>query len=124
MSDKFILGKDGRTPVPCDLMQWADAVEQRRFANDPWRVDRTEFEGGHVSTVFLGLDHQFGEGPPLLFETMIFGGTNDGWQDRYSTWEEAEAGHKKAVEIAIGRGLNDSAIKALVILRTMPQPPT
>ena len=32
-----------------------------------------------ISTVFLGIDHNFNlEGPPLLFETMIFGGIKDG----------------------------------------------
>lgn len=50
-----------------------------------------------ISTVFLGLDHSFGEGPPLIFETMIFGGAYDQFQDRYTTWKQAEAGHKRVV---------------------------
>ena len=36
-------------------------------------------------------------GPPLLFETMIFGGPHDGYQERYTFWDEAEAGHAKAL---------------------------
>lgn len=52
-----------------------------------------------VSTVFLGLDHSFNGGKPLLFETMIFGGGYDDYQERYTTWEEAEKGHKKALEL-------------------------
>jgi hypothetical protein len=51
-----------------------------------------------ISTVFLGLDHNFGQGPPLLFESMVFGGEDDGEMVRYSTWEEAETGHKLLVE--------------------------
>lgn len=54
-----------------------------------------------ISTVWLGLDHNHVDGPPLLFETMIFnkvGGYRDIYCNRYSTWEEAEEGHKKAVE--------------------------
>jgi hypothetical protein len=53
-----------------------------------------------VSTVFLGLDHQFGEGPPLLFETMVFAQQDMGREalealtQRYSTWHEAEQGHE------------------------------
>src|SRR5215471_17514474 len=41
---------------------------------DPWRVAVTELpNGGRVSTVFLGLDHNYsGVGPPIVFETMIF----------------------------------------------------
>jgi hypothetical protein len=46
-----------------------------------------------VSTVFLGLDHRFGPGSPVLFETMVFGGPLDQEQNRYATWDEALAGH-------------------------------
>ena len=53
-----------------------------------------------VSTVFLGLDHNYGDGPPLIFETMIFGGPLDQWQDRYSTEEEAKLGHERACILA------------------------
>ena len=52
-----------------------------------------------ISTVFLGVDHQFGDGPPLLFETMIFGGEHDGYRERCSTYEQAEAMHQKAMEL-------------------------
>lgn len=48
----------------------------------------------HVSTVFLGFDHNFSSsGPPLLFETLIEGGPLNGEQERYATWSEATAGH-------------------------------
>lgn len=54
-----------------------------------------------VSTVFLGLDHRFGgNGPPILFETMIFGDIEDSYQTRCSTWEQAEEMHRVAVEYA------------------------
>lgn len=56
-------------------------------------VTFTESNGVKVSTVFLGLDHSWGDGPPLLFETMEFGGPRDGDCDRCSTWDEAEAQH-------------------------------
>jgi hypothetical protein len=36
-------------------------------------------------------------GPPLIFETMVFGGSKDGEMDRYSTKEEAEKGHEAMV---------------------------
>jgi hypothetical protein len=52
-----------------------------------------------VSTVFLQLDHGFGGGPPVLFETMVFEtGGDSTFQERYCTWTEAEAGHKAVVE--------------------------
>ncbi len=52
-----------------------------------------------VSTVFLGRDHRFSSaGPPILFETLVFGGDLDGEMRRYETWDEAEDGHKAMVE--------------------------
>lgn len=54
-----------------------------------------------VSTVWLGLDHSWLEqGPPLIFETMIFGGLLADTQWRYSTEEQALEGHRKAVVLA------------------------
>ena len=68
------------------------------------RVGLTKVGGYEVSTVFLMLDHQFGDGPPVLWETMVFGeGPWDQWQDRYTSKADAEAGHKRIVE-AIMRG--------------------
>jgi len=60
-----------------------------------------------VSTVFLGLDHNFsGYGPPILFETMIFGGPYNTYQERYRTWDEAERGHARAVKKAMKSRFN------------------
>jgi hypothetical protein len=80
---------------PCGLFEWARWIKknERHVANET-------IDGVHISTVFLGIDHNFSEnGPPLLFETMIFGGQEDQFQRRYATWAEAEAGHKEAVEL-------------------------
>lgn len=96
MMDHYIL--DGHQPVPCDLMTWGrwfESRENRHVAND--------YIGDvHVSTVFLGLNHQFGAGPPLLFETMIFGGEHDQYQERCSTWDEAVAMHATALALVKG----------------------
>jgi hypothetical protein len=62
-----------------------------------------------VSTTFLGLDHNWRRsGPPLLFETMIFNGPLHDHQQRYATWEEAEAGHRQACD-AVARALVGAA---------------
>lgn len=77
-----------------NITSWALQFEQADRV-----VEQTTLgEGVRVSTVFLGLDHRFGEGPPLLFETMVFGGERDGDQWRYSTWDEAAAGHEAVVD--------------------------
>lgn len=54
-----------------------------------------------ISTVDLGLDHSFGEGPPLYWETMIFpeGEWGDLYCERYSSIEDAKKGHEKAKEL-------------------------
>lgn len=93
MNDHYIL--DGKTPVKTDLMTWARWFES---ADNSRIVAKTAVGDQSVSTVFLGLDHSFGGGPPLLFETMIFGGHEDQeYQTRCSTWVEAEAMHAAAV---------------------------
>ena len=57
-----------------------------------------------VSTVDLGLDHSFGIGEPLYYETMIFNWEDEtenpfsDYQERYSTEEEAKKGHEEAIE--------------------------
>jgi hypothetical protein len=64
-------------------------------------VKQDVIEDGNIgiSTVFLGLDHRhFGDGPPLLFETMVFGGSRDGTMYRYSSWDDAETGHEMEVK--------------------------
>jgi hypothetical protein len=53
-----------------------------------------------VSTVFLGLDHAFGGGAPILWETIVFGsgGTSlDGYPRRYRGRLEALKGHVDAL---------------------------
>ena len=47
-----------------------------------------------VSTVWIGINHNFsGEGPPLIFETMVFGSEGDLYCERYATEEQAREGH-------------------------------
>ena len=52
-----------------------------------------------VSTVFLGLDHAWNSDVPVLWETMIFGGEHDQYQERYTSHEDALEGHKKALTL-------------------------
>lgn len=75
-----------------------DAWNTRFGDYDYKRVDKTEEGDWEVSTVWLGLDHQWGDGPPHIFETMIFGGEHDQGCWRYATEAEAIAGHQRVVE--------------------------
>lgn len=76
--------------------QWFSNNNNRVVAKDNFK-DRHGNEV-KVSTMFLGIDHSFSQNrPPILFETMIFGGDFDQDTYRYSTWDEAVKGHKKAL---------------------------
>lgn len=70
-----------------------------------WCWGRRKDENGtvgpelEVSTVFLGVDHRFGDGPPIVFESMVFQNTAFEVEcRRYSTAKEARAGHAELVD--------------------------
>jgi len=85
---------DGHDIKEVDLMTWAEG-----FKTDERRVAKDQIGEIEVSTVFLGINHSpWSDGPPLIFETMVFGGELDGDTDRYTTWDDAEAGHKAMVD--------------------------
>lgn len=91
---RYILNAN-KEPVPeDDLIKWGKWIEK---ANRIVEVD--VIKGMKVSTVFLGLDHSFGDGKPLLYETMIFGGVHDGYQVRYTTRKQALEGHEKTLQL-------------------------
>ena len=91
MTKFYIL--DGHEAVPvANLDEWAKRADlTHRHVGD------TMIGAVRVSTVFLGINHNHFGGPPLLFETMVFGGPLNDEQQRYSTWAEAEAGHAAMV---------------------------
>ena len=82
---------------PMDAWRWRESHPER------FRVAQTQLpDGVSVSTVFLVLDHSFeAGGPPVLWETMIFGGIHDQDQNRYTSYEAALEGHAQMVELAL-----------------------
>lgn len=87
----YRLEPDGTITAHTDPRMW-QPIEERRVARE------TVIEGVDVSTVFLCLDHGWVEdGPPVLFESMIFGGEYDQFCERYCTLDEARAGHARIV---------------------------
>ncbi len=77
-----------------DLLEWArllNDAEYKRVAYDDLG------DGRYISTVWLGLDHGYGRGPPLIFETMTFG-PGGGDCQRYATLEEARRGHEEMLD--------------------------
>ena len=83
--------RDGRPMTSAEWMNDFERQNKKRVAFDT-------INGFDISTVWLGLNHQFGDGPPMIFETMVFGGPLDQECERYSTEEEAISGHAAMCE--------------------------
>lgn len=88
-----------RSGLPITLLEWVELIQTGRQVADSY-VKNPHGDTVRVSTVWLGLDHQFGDGPPLIFETMTFCGRDDSCR-RYSTLEAAATGHLQVVEAIV-----------------------
>ena len=99
-----------------DVLTWARWFEDFDNCIRQTQIRRGEVAGPWVSTVFLGLDHNFGAaGPPLLYETMVFANQRE-WHEpsefhdgrwglgdeldceRHSPWADAMTAHERIVE--------------------------
>jgi hypothetical protein len=97
VSERYIEDPPG-TLRPLELFEWArmlEDIDRRRVAL---------YEGSHsghevrVYTTWIGLDHRRGDGPPLIYETMIkVDGAWTHYQERYTYRSEAVEGHERAV---------------------------
>lgn len=91
--------RDGVPELASDVYIWGYWFEESQRTHER-RVALTTVGDITVSTVFTAIDHSYGYSPvPILYETMIFGGEEDAYQERYATREEAEEGHIRAVEM-------------------------
>ena len=96
MSVRYYIESTTGIPVQVDgVLIWTEWFT----ANSDARIVQKTFIGQtEVSTVFLGLDCNYTDGgPPILYETLVFGGPLNDEMRRYSTREAAEAGHKVMV---------------------------
>lgn len=93
--------KDG-TPAK-SREEFAAKFEDEKYRRVDWTSLSDGTEKEFVSTVWLGINHAFGPGRPLIFETMAF--YDDDWREcrRYATEAEAKEGHKKMVAEIMAR---------------------
>ena len=101
-----------RSGRPIGLATWARLMDDEGYRV----VEQTHIGRFWISTVWLGTDHNFGLGPLAIFETMVF--DRDSRQPfhglesrRYSTIEEARAGHADFI----------SLVKTIEALGAQPQ---
>ena len=76
-----------------EAAQWMEDNPERKA------VKQDHVDDVFVSTVFLGLDHSWSNKGLILWETMIFGGINDQYQERYNSYEDALEGHQRAINL-------------------------
>lgn len=99
---------ENKNPVGVDINTPDGLKAINKFYSDPKnkRVSQDEIiiKGLTylVSTVFLSVDHNYDDGPPILWETMIFkkGDWSELYCERYSSYKEALEGHLDALKWA------------------------
>jgi hypothetical protein len=95
MSEFYYLNDDKSYRL-ATLIKWGE-----QFGSMDRHLGNDIVNGKWVSTVWLGLNHNLGEGAPHLFETMVFEkaiGSIEIFCERYSTWQEADEGHQRAIQ--------------------------
>jgi hypothetical protein len=102
---------------PMEMMEYA-----RKCYDHDYKILKQEYVGKYfVSTVWIGLNMMiFRNSPIMIFETMIFlteglscSCSDDdliGYQERYSTEEEAYEGHEIAVKLCRDKLLTEANI--------------
>lgn len=93
----YVLDEHGEPRREPDVLAWARWYETAdRHVCDDYHAEGDGTKAIRVSTVFLGLDHGFDVGgPPVLWETLVFGGLLDGEMNRYTSKETAILGHQE-----------------------------
>lgn len=109
----YALGENGN-PRVCSMEEFTEL-----YRDNKRRIVKQENVGKYfVSTVFLGLDHNYSEtGPPILWETMVFHPNPDKTETRFKKIEldgytERCSGNQEQAEAMHERVL--AKIKALV----------
>jgi hypothetical protein len=97
----YTLDENFDRPVPCDSMleysAWLGTLNEEIRTPVGYIVGKDSLDDCEVSTVYLGIDHSF-RGEHVLWETMVFGGESDMYQERYTSHADAVAGHARVCD--------------------------
>ncbi len=95
--EKHLYKLSGEEIIEVDnLLDWGKWYEEADTS-----IDKDQIDDILVSTVFLGINHAYDDGDPVLFETMFFGGVLDQQMRRYTTIIDARLGHFQCAHIAL-----------------------
>jgi len=133
----YILDINGEVKEEPDLLKWANWFQVSRNKHGVMQNTIGEYE---VSTVFLGLDHNFtGKGVPILWETMVFERKEtevkigarmqsirktldtDNMFRRYATKEEALKGHEEIMKSVVSSTLPQTPVD-VPVPEPVPEP--
>lgn len=106
----YILDENNNPIGTNNVIKWGRLMQLKEKI-----VKQENVDNYFISTVFLGIDHSYDFGNPVLWETMIFRKDKDGskelgsdiFHDRYSTYDEAIQGHKEAVKLVKSGKIED-----------------
>lgn len=98
---QYVLDENGNAVRAKGLLSWAKWMEEHKA---DCQLARYQIGEAFVSTIFMGLDsfsilERDRPHTPLLWESMIFGGLYNLFQQRYASKEEALRGHQKLVQM-------------------------
>jgi len=103
----YILDANKNIVAATDLKKWSEW-----FENSPDRLLKQEYikDGDQeyfVSTVFLGIDHSYVGGTPILFETMVFesGSMSELYMQQYTAYDDAMRGHGAIMSVLRENGV-------------------
>jgi len=98
-------------PKQVELMEyysWKKSLPDDIQTGIGFTLARDEKDGVCISTVYLGTDHGYGSGPPVLWETMVFcEGDDDQYCERATSRSEALQVHKRFCETYLPKGANE-----------------
>lgn len=123
MVDRYILDANKNIVFCTDLTEWANWYEAAHVSGEI--IVRKTWIGNfgiEISTVFLGIDHNFSSGEadedyePILFETMVFStAENDNEvMFRASTYAEALETHYRTLGLVMKNYLHPAAKKEII----------
>ena len=124
MSTWYVLDDNGK-PIKTQTFEEGAMWSENSMNSGTRQIAETKIDDVSISTVFLCLDHNFsGEGPPLLYETLVFNGALDGEMYRYPTEEDALEGHQRMVSLVVEqtRAEEDALKNRQKIEKAIPRP--